>query len=203
MSKLLLVIDVTNGLTHPQSPGNFFKENPSEGVELIHAINQTITEFRRHDLPVVFVHVGFADNYEDCPKNSPMFTMLKSFQALKLSGMDTQFNAQLDKRDEDRVLVKKGISAFCGTELAKLIDDLDVDEIVLTGLSTSLAIHATTCELHDKGISATVISDACAAENKAIHQTLLAVLGAGVCKVETSADYCKSLSEDLTRAFSL
>lgn len=195
MKPLLLVVDVTNGLTAAESPGNLFRENLAARDKMISNINELIEKFRAQKWPIVFIHVGFDENYEDCPKNSPTFNMLKNFGALKMGAWDTQFNRELNYTDSDIVLVKKGISAFCGTTLEQMIRTTDINEVILTGLATDKAIQLTAFELHDKDIPVTVVSDACAAANTETHEFSLRVLREGICRVRTAADYCSEVPQ--------
>ena len=194
MTKMLLVIDMTNGLTDPKSPGSLFK-NEESAERVIVPVNQLISEFKERDFPVVFVKVAFNENYSDCLEHSSLFCTLKQFGVLKNGNWDTFFNPKLNYKEGDTVLIKKGISAFSKTNLADLIRELEVEEVVLTGLSTDKAIHATAIQLHDSDMPVTVISDACAAANDEIHQTLLHTLAEGIARVTTVEDYVCYLEE--------
>lgn len=85
--------------------------------DILNRSNQAAKFAREKGIPVVWVRVGFEDDYSDIPKGSPMFQHAKEMGTLKLSSMGCQWIAGLDIRKEDYTFVKKGVGAFAGNNL--------------------------------------------------------------------------------------
>jgi nicotinamidase-related amidase len=58
-------------------------------------------------------------------------------------------------------VIKRGISAFAGTELGYLLRLKDVNTVVLTGIATNFVVEGTARDAVDRGYSAVVIEDCC------------------------------------------
>jgi nicotinamidase-related amidase len=67
--------------------------------------------------------------------------------------------------DGELVIEKEQPNGFVGTRLAEELAARDVDSLVVAGMMTSMCVDATVRAAVDRGLSATVIHDACAAPN--------------------------------------
>ena len=69
---------------------------------------------------------------------------------------------------DDRFLFKGAYSAFDGTPLARLLDELGVTRIVLAGAATEMCVAQTAIDgAREPGCRCTVLRDACAAVDPA------------------------------------
>ena len=84
--------------------------------------------------------------------------------------------------DSDSIILKPRHSAFFGTPLVALLDDLDVDTLVLLGVSAESCVWMTACDAHTRGLGLVVpvdtIAGASAAGLRATVKSLHDVLGA-------------------------
>jgi len=105
MDTALLILDFINDIVHPDgkiaSAAGFVKEHKV----MAHA-NASIAFARKHQLPVVWVKVGFSSNYQECPRQSPIFTRVKQLQALQLETWGTEFHEEMKVATNDFVLIK-------------------------------------------------------------------------------------------------
>ena len=60
------------------------------------------------------------------------------------------------------MITKRGVSAFAGTELARLLRVRGIDTVALMGLVTHYAVEGTAREVSDLGLHAVVLADGCA-----------------------------------------
>jgi nicotinamidase-related amidase len=65
--------------------------------------------------------------------------------------------------DGETVITKTDPNSFLGTELEQHLRGLGVDEVVVTGMMTSMCVDATTRAGADLGFKMTLVPDACAA----------------------------------------
>ena len=86
--------------------------------------------------------------------------------------------------DRDSIILKPRHSAFFGTPLVALLDDLGADTLILAGISAESCVWMTACDAHTRGFSLVVPQDTLAgASRKALRATLTGlrdVLGARV-----------------------
>lgn len=125
---------------------------------------------------MVWVKVGFADDYSDIPPFSPMFNAAKQNGALRLSEAGCNWVAELEVLPQDEVVVKKAVSAFAGNTLNQWLQDRGYDHILLAGVSSVMAIQSTARQAHDLGFRVTVLEDLCAAATLTLHQQSMDML---------------------------
>lgn len=176
MTQALLVIDFINQIVHPDSP----MSQMSEAIikhQVIQKTNQVIHQARQLAIPIIFVKVGFSPNYQDCPKHSPVFGKAYQNGFLKLGEWGTQFHPDLAfDQHNDLVIVKQRVSAFYATQLEAILRANQVDELILTGVSTDMAVQLTAREAHDRDYAVTVIGDACRSADDNVHHLILQTL---------------------------
>lgn len=75
---------------------------------------------------------------------------------------------------EDEVIVSKQYpSAFFGTSLASTLTAMGIDNVVLTGLTTSGCVRASCVDAMSHGFITTVVADACGDRHQAPHDANL------------------------------
>ncbi|QXO59438.1 isochorismatase family protein [Morganella morganii] len=85
MKQALIIIDLINDITGKHGLSNACHEQ-TEARHLIAATRETARQARLRAIPVIWIRVGFADDWHDIPAGSPMFQRTKEIGALKLSG---------------------------------------------------------------------------------------------------------------------
>ena len=132
----LIFVDVVNGFTDPDCP---------LGVEAdsVVAANITLMEaFHQRKLPVFLTTVIFRDD-----QVARVFRdRLPALELLKPESNWVDFDARLPIADSDIVIEKLHASSFHGTNLNAQLRELNVDSLVVTGLTTSGCVRATTVD---------------------------------------------------------
>ena len=95
--------------------------------------------------------------------------------------------APVTPRDGETLITKRAPNSFLGTDLEQHLRSLDVDEVVVTGMMTSMCVDATTRAGADLGFKMTLVPDACAAPGlefggrqvaaQDVHASFVAALG--------------------------
>lgn len=98
----------------------------------------------------------------------------------------------LEPRAEELVITKQYPSAFFGTSLASTLTALNIDSVLLTGLTTSGCVRASCVDAMSHGFRTAVIADACGDRHDAPHQANL---------FDMNAKYADVVSEEETVAF--
>jgi nicotinamidase-related amidase len=99
-------------------------------------------------LPVVFTTIGYEPGLRD---GGLWLQKVPALGELQVGGRWVEIDPRLDPRDDETVVLKKGASAFFGTNLASILLTQGVDSIVLCGATTSGCIRATAIDLLQYG----------------------------------------------------
>src|SRR4051794_29958122 len=93
----------------------------------------------------------------------------------------------LAPQEGETLLTKRAPNSFLGTDLEQTLRGLDVEEVVVTGMMTSMCVDATTRAGADLGFKMTLVPDACAAPRlefggrqgsaQDVHASFVAALG--------------------------
>jgi maleamate amidohydrolase len=79
----------------------------------------------------------------------------------------------LEPYPDEFVITKQYPSAFFGTSLAPLLVSMGVDQVILTGLTTSGCVRASCVDSMSHGFITTVVADACGDRHRAPHEANL------------------------------
>lgn len=175
MKTLVLTIDFINELVHPEGKTSYGAGWMQDGA-VMNAVNQTIAWGRAHDHLVAHVKVGFSPSYIECPKSSPLFSQAPKFEAYQLGEWGTEFHGDLDVQPEDYIVTKHRVSPFYATGFEALLRANQIEHLVVTGVSTSMAVIACARDAHDRDIKVTVVEDACAARIEGTHDMAIELM---------------------------
>lgn len=76
--------------------------------------------------------------------------------------------------DGEIVVYKNRVSAFAGNDLHQILAAQDITHLVLAGIATGGVVLSTALQAADLDYEITVLADACADPNPALHDTLVA-----------------------------
>ena len=75
------------------------------------------------------------------------------------------------------VVDKPGYGAFHQTDLAQILANRGITQIILCGVTTEVCVHSTLREAVDRGYACLTVGDACAASDPRLHEPALAMIG--------------------------
>lgn len=169
----LLVIDYINELVHPKgklsSPFVDFIATHNTFFQ----VNRALQYARDHNILIIVVKVGFSPSYDECPSGSPLLSNAKTFNAFKLGEWGTEFIQDINVLAEDDIVIKHRINAFYATDLETLLRANKIEEIMIAGISTDMAVESTARDAHDRDYGVYILEDACAAHNDQTHHASL------------------------------
>lgn len=172
--KSLILIDFINGICG--------KDSGSPTVDALqknnayNKINNLLDYARKNDWLVIWIVVGFDNNYQSIPANSPLFAQVKANGWLQLSSDATKIIPELNYQADELIIVKNAVNPFHATNLDHVLRNNGVDEIYLTGVATEIAIQSCARDGHDRGYKVNVIGDCCAARVPEFHNASLKML---------------------------
>ena len=156
---------------------------PSEGEALdriaaaITAANAAANTARAAGIPVIHMAVGRKSG--DPPQNPhmPIQKFMAGENALVEGSDGFAFHPDARPQKGETVIVKRGISAFAGTELAPLLQGRGIDTIVLCGFATHMVVVGTARDAADRGYRVIVLEDCCASGGLERHKAALENIG--------------------------
>ena len=138
----VLVVDFSRGFTDPESTMG------SELTREVEATNRLLAAAREREIPVIFTTIGFEPNLKD---GSLWLEKAPGLGELIIGSKWVEIDPRLERRDEETVILKKGASAFFGTNLPSILVSQGVDTIIMCGATTSGCIRATAIDLLQYG----------------------------------------------------
>ena len=164
----LVVVDVVKGFTDPDCALG------SECAEVVAANVRLMHEFHQRQLPtflttVIYRHDNQARVFRD---------RLPALELLVPDSPWIEFDPQLPIIESDVVIEKIHASSFHGTSLQEQLVELEVDSLVVTGLTTSGCVRATVVDGLQNGFPVVVPEQAVGDRNGSAHRNNLYDLNA-------------------------
>lgn len=160
----VLVVDLSSGFTDPACPLG------SDLTAEVEATRRLLDAARERGLPVVFTTIGFEANGKD---GALWLQKIPALGELELGSRWVEIDPRLGRRDDETVVLKKGASAFFGTNLAAILVSQSVDTVILCGATTSGCIRATAIDLLQNGWPALVPRECVGDRARAPHDANL------------------------------
>jgi maleamate amidohydrolase len=184
----ILVVDFSRGFTDPESTMG------SELTREVEATNRLLAAAREREIPVIFTTIGFEPNMKD---GSLWLEKAPGLGELIIGSKWVEIDPRLERRDEETVILKKGASAFFGTNLPSILVSQGVDTIIMCGATTSGCVRATAVDLLQYGYPTLVPRECVGDRAQAPHEANLVDIQAkyaDVVSVEDALAYIESAS---------
>jgi nicotinamidase-related amidase len=146
----LIIIDLQKGIVslptvHP-------------AAEIVKHASTLADAFRRYGLPVVLVNVNGTPPGRTEQTRSPEFP----------AGWD-DLVPELNRQPQDHTVTKRQWGAFTNTDLDAHLQRLDVTQVVIAGIATSIGVESTARNAHEFGFNVTLAVDAMTDRNADAH----------------------------------
>jgi nicotinamidase-related amidase len=167
-SPALLVVDMINGFTDPACPlGTHCPEVVAANIELL-------TAFRQRGLPIFFTTVV----YHSQQQASVFRAKVPALNLLEPGSGWVDVDARMARQASEPLIEKQAASAFFGTDLDKQLRALQVDSLVVTGLTTSGCVRASAVDGLQNNYQTVIAREAVGDRNPEAHQANLFDLNA-------------------------
>jgi maleamate amidohydrolase len=143
----VLVVDFINGFTDPSCAVG------SDLTAEVEATKQLLDVARDMDVPIIFTTIAYEPNLKDV---GLWLIKMPGLSELQLGSREVEVDARLNPQSEDSIILKKGASAFFGTNLVSVLTSQQIDTVILCGATTSGCIRATAVDLMQNGYPALV-----------------------------------------------
>jgi maleamate amidohydrolase len=184
----VLVVDFCRGFTDASC---------SVGSDLSSQVESTrrlLDLARTRGLPVVFTTIAYEPHLKD---GGVWLQKMPGLGELVVGTRWVEIDLRLGRRMDELVVVKKGASAFFGTNLAAILVAQRVDTVVLCGATTSGCIRATAIDLCQYGFPTLVPRECVGDRAEAPHEANLFDIDAkyaDVVSLEQALEYLRGVS---------
>jgi len=121
-----------------------------------------IAAARTAGVPVIYVSVGFRKGYPEVSKNNTIFSSIKENGIFMADNENTAIHPDVAPAENEAVVIKRRIGAFSFTELEMILRAQGVENLILTGVTTSGVVLSTVGQAFDLDYRLIVVSDCCA-----------------------------------------
>jgi maleamate amidohydrolase len=144
----VLVVDLSRGFTEPEFPTG------ADLTEVVAATSDLVEAAHAAGAPVVFTTIA----YEEADLDSGCAWLRKApgMGILRAGGELVDLDPRLPRRATDALIVKKGASAFFGTDLAASLVARGVDTVIVCGATTSGCVRASVVDAVQSGFDVLV-----------------------------------------------
>jgi maleamate amidohydrolase len=160
----VLVVDFSCGFTDPECALG------SDLTAEVEATRRLLDAARAKGLPVIFTTIGYEPSLKD---GGLWLQKVPSLGDLQVGGQWVEIDPRLDPQPDETIVLKKGASAFFGTNLAAILISQGIDSVVLCGATTSGCIRATAIDLLQHGFPTLVPRDCVGDRAQAPHEANL------------------------------
>ncbi len=158
----LVVVDMLKDHLTPGRPSEVPRAR-----DIVPALAKRIEDARKQGVPVVFV----VDEHDASDPD------LEMWGAHNVRGTDgPEIWPELNPTPKDRVVKKSTYSAFVGSELQTVLDELKVETLVLTGCLTELGMLATATDAMQRGFVVDVPPDSQAGSSPELEHVAMGLM---------------------------
>ena len=188
----LVIVDFSRGFTDPNYPTG------SELSSQVGATRQLLDVARAAALPVFYTTIAFD------PDDQTDRAWLRKAPGLAILAAGTDL-VEIDDRiaplPTEAVIVKKGASAFFGTDLAEQLRVAGADTVVMCGATTSGCIRASAVDSVQNDFATLVVRDAVGDRAQSPHDANLFDIGAkygDVISIDDALAYYAAVAQEIT-----
>jgi len=184
----VLVVDFSCGFTDPECTLG------ADMTAQVEATKRLLDAARAKGLPVIFTTIGFEPSLKD---GGLWLEKAPALGDLQIGGRWVEIDPRLEPQEGETIVVKKGASAFFGTNLAAILISQGIDSVVLCGATTSGCVRATAIDLLQYGFPTLVPRECVGDRAQAPHDANLFDIQAkyaDVVSVEEALDYVESVA---------
>ena len=162
-SPALVVVDMCRGFIDPSSPLGF------ECEKVIKANIKLVQKFRAQKLPVIFT----TTIYRDISEASVFRSKIPALNILEPESDAVSFIDELAPSLDEMIIEKKFASAFFDTDLAAYLQNLNIDSVIISGVTTSGCVRATALDAMQNNFLTTVAEDCVGDRDQDAHHANL------------------------------
>lgn len=137
---------------------------------IVPRIAALLAAFRAAKLPVVYLPAIHRADYAGVPVNNAITAYTRKIGALREGSVQVQIAVGLEPQPSDFIVRRDfGLAAFYCTNVDALLRNLGVQTLVLSGVSSNLAIPGLTIAALDRAFQVVIAEDCTAGSSREVH----------------------------------
>jgi maleamate amidohydrolase len=160
----VVVVDFSRGFTEPR-----FTTGADLSAEVA-ATGRLLSAARERGVPVLFTTIAYEAHLQD---GGPWLEKAPGLAVLQIGSELVDIDPRLDVGPDEPVVVKKGASAFFGTNLAALLAARRADTVIICGATTSGCVRASAVDSVQSGYPTLVVRECVGDRARGPHEANL------------------------------
>ena len=201
-SSALIIVDMQNDFLHENGFIRKFSERMGISKESLDLLRDPIPNikklaefFRQNNRDVIQIYTAWEPDYSDLA--IPLKMMKEKAMeagALVIGSWGAQIIEELTPHKDDHLVLKKAYGGFFRTSLDRMLRNLGIHTLFMTGVATNYCVETTTREAVGYGYDVIMISDATGTYDPEGHQATLKVIANGFGDVMTTEQVIQLLN---------
>jgi nicotinamidase-related amidase len=104
---------------------------------------------------------------------------------------------ELKPQEGDMVINKTSFGAFNSTGIDRLLTNMGMETLVITGVATDVCVETTARDAADRGYNCVLVEDACATFDEASHEAALSAFAKAFGMVKSTSEVIAELEDEL------
>ena len=194
----LAVVHMVKGVAgNVDTPFNRLFRRRAEETGIIKAQLRLLDGFRRAKAKVVYTAVTYQQGLPGVSPNSPLWRTLFDCVCLMEGTPAVELIDELARRPDEPLVRGQAANGFDRTVLDTIFRLAGIDNLVLVGIATDVAVESTARAASDLGYRTIAVSDACTADSDESHARSLDVLQKWFAETPTADEVLNALGRQL------
>ena len=172
------------------------KLSKEDRSKLLNNMAKVINVARKHTLPIIYVIAQFRKGYPEVSPRNPSYYKKKENRILTEGNPEAEICSEVCPQPEELVIINKRTSAFIGNDLDIILRSMNVDTLILGGVSTLGVVESTARQATDMDYRIVVLSDCCADRIAEANEFALKWVMPRVSTVCTSDEIVSAITEN-------
>jgi nicotinamidase-related amidase len=177
LSDALIALHFQNDICDPRGLIPFsLQRGTGAAKRFLEASRRALEAARRAGWTIAHMHIVFAPDHSDLPRNCRLFAKTHELGALKQGSWGAAAYQGFEPLDGEIFVTGNANSAFRRTELESLLRDRAVTRINVMGLATQFSVEHTVRDAADMGYPVRLFADCCISGDLKAHRASLRTL---------------------------
>jgi biuret amidohydrolase len=173
----LIALHYQNDICHPRGLIPFsLHRGTRAAARFLEGSRRALEAARRARWTIAHMHIVFAADFSDLPRNCRLFTKTHELGALKQGSWGAAAYQGFEPLDGEIFVAGNANSAFRRTGLEDLLRNRSVERINVMGLATQFSVEHTVRDAADLGYPVRLFADCCISGDLKAHRASLRTL---------------------------
>ena len=173
MTDALIALHFQNDICHRNGRIPFAIDRSAGSEAFLDASRAALAEARGSKWTIAHIHIAFAEDYSDLPRNCQLFQAVEKLGAVKRGSWGAAPLEGFEPREGEIALFHNRNSAFRNTGLDDLLRERRIERLHVMGLATQFSVEHTVRDAADLGYAVTVLAPCCASADAEAHKASL------------------------------